>query len=1114
MQSSSSTRNINQYRKHSSPKSSDSSFEQSFDAKIEKSALLAKLDEMTKAIDIYKEIKTKGSYCSSANLSNNPIGVSVSSRNVSSQLLKMNSRTTTSNNTSTQAITKKITNNASMSCLSPKIQQKSDSILEANITPSRKQQQVDVEMRKISHLISVSSDEDLYKKQTQTTQQLKNQDIPNSPSCGQTQDNNENLFTVTTINNSGYENYNTLGNDNYNNNGTGNSTLNLYLDVNTSPNFNNMQNIIDTQNSQRSIDNSSHGKQIQMYDQDTQTKNPELRHQGLQCDLEFHQQSEFIDKHKQQLQTFEEMLSLLKQQLALQQESENELRNQINKMVEEIQVLSQEKYQAISREQQLLQQTEQLVKIVDDQTEELKCKDIQMNQLQDYELKYFDLQRVQSQLTPQIEVERLHDQFENEKKELRKQIEDFQGKLALEFSKKRKAKQEYEEQVASIEQENTYYKEKYLDMKDLLAKCTEQLREFEELNQMRNDVIEKLERENTNLKQILRGGNQSSNHSLPTINQNSIMQTPSVSSLQPSQSSELPAPQLLLSSNQYKNNQLIQSFAAGSQMTPGKEDKSFSLNLQQVNCERSRQMSRDVSRISEKNDISRVTEIEQICQDNDLMEVRKSLGGTLYMSERKASYYNRRNGGDRGGGLTQQLTELQSQMRAGPASQKLTPKGQRNLPKQSTFSNDQHQRMEFQGQEYMTLDAQDNNPQYHTDLELEQARQQDYQQKSQLLSPVQSISQYEQEYKRKRFEQNYLSPNGRDTANIQDSHKLSFGNMKSPIQLSQDPYSQSEAKYTNQKYQKLKHDKENDGCSSALLDQRALQDMSPLLSSRSNYRVQHQQQFENQNKSKQIVTYHNNQFINGNFEPHRQLLNYRDSAPKQQHLIQYSQAQNSLSYRNNQTIQLHAYPQDNRIFRVLASDDELQNRDCQSGLLQGYSNGNNSHLTYSENDTQSSKSRKKPFEYQTNSMLQQNDNSVANTAITHNNYQSSCTFAQIQNESLVYQNNNETQIYGNNDTFVTHISANSKQKSQQSKSSIRDEIKKLHNNINTLRQKMNIPSRTQINNYNHQSEKQPQRSNSGSSSKSTLKGSDESPTHSTRSFPQRNQQQNLIILDE
>jgi len=48
--------------RNSSPNSSDSSFEQSFDAKIEKSALLAKLDEMTKAIDIYKEIKTKGSY--------------------------------------------------------------------------------------------------------------------------------------------------------------------------------------------------------------------------------------------------------------------------------------------------------------------------------------------------------------------------------------------------------------------------------------------------------------------------------------------------------------------------------------------------------------------------------------------------------------------------------------------------------------------------------------------------------------------------------------------------------------------------------------------------------------------------------------------------------------------------------------------------------------------------------------------------------------------------------------------------------------------------------------------------------------------------------------------
>jgi hypothetical protein len=41
-----------------------------------------------------------------------------------------------------------------------------------------------------------------------------------------------------------------------------------------------------------------------------------------------------------------------------------------------------------------------------------------------------------------------------------------------------------------------YFKDKYNELKDLLSNCTEQLRQFEELNTLRNDVIEKLEREN------------------------------------------------------------------------------------------------------------------------------------------------------------------------------------------------------------------------------------------------------------------------------------------------------------------------------------------------------------------------------------------------------------------------------------------------------------------------------------------------------------------------------------------------------------------------------------------------------------------------------------------
>lgn len=45
-----------------------------------------------------------------------------------------------------------------------------------------------------------------------------------------------------------------------------------------------------------------------------------------------------------------------------------------------------------------------------------------------------------------------------------------------------------------------YYKDKCHDLKELLAKCTDQLKDFEELNQMRNDVIEKLEKDNAQLK--------------------------------------------------------------------------------------------------------------------------------------------------------------------------------------------------------------------------------------------------------------------------------------------------------------------------------------------------------------------------------------------------------------------------------------------------------------------------------------------------------------------------------------------------------------------------------------------------------------------------------------
>ena len=57
--------------------------------------------------------------------------------------------------------------------------------------------------------------------------------------------------------------------------------------------------------------------------------------------------------------------------------------------------------------------------------------------------------------------------------ELKKQVEDLQDKLALEFNKKRKAKQEHDEKAVELNEELVYYKEKYHDLKELLAKCTD-----------------------------------------------------------------------------------------------------------------------------------------------------------------------------------------------------------------------------------------------------------------------------------------------------------------------------------------------------------------------------------------------------------------------------------------------------------------------------------------------------------------------------------------------------------------------------------------------------------------------------------------------------------------
>jgi len=59
-----------------------------------------------------------------------------------------------------------------------------------------------------------------------------------------------------------------------------------------------------------------------------------------------------------------------------------------------------------------------------------------------------------------------------EKMELAGQIEDLRDKLALEFNKKRRLKQEYEERVAALTEELHFYKEvKLPEMRDLLASC-------------------------------------------------------------------------------------------------------------------------------------------------------------------------------------------------------------------------------------------------------------------------------------------------------------------------------------------------------------------------------------------------------------------------------------------------------------------------------------------------------------------------------------------------------------------------------------------------------------------------------------------------------------------
>lgn len=95
--------------------------------------------------------------------------------------------------------------------------------------------------------------------------------------------------------------------------------------------------------------------------------------------------------------------------------------------------------------------------------------------------------------------------------ELVSQIEDLREKLAQEFNKKRRMKQDAEERIAALNEELHYYREvKCGEMRDLLANCKQELKEFEELNLLRNDVIERLENENMHLRALVPSSSSSS----------------------------------------------------------------------------------------------------------------------------------------------------------------------------------------------------------------------------------------------------------------------------------------------------------------------------------------------------------------------------------------------------------------------------------------------------------------------------------------------------------------------------------------------------------------------------------------------------------------------------
>ncbi len=145
--------------------------------------------------------------------------------------------------------------------------------------------------------------------------------------------------------------------------------------------------------------------------------------------------------------------------------------------------------------------------MVDEQTRQLKDRDGEIQEIRDNEAQIWERKMHEMQQTMILnDTCRMSSQSTDllivEKMDLMSQVEDLRDKLAVEFNKKRKMRQEYEERVATLTEEVHYYKDvKCAEMSELLATCKMQLRDFEELNAKRNSVIERLESENRELKE-------------------------------------------------------------------------------------------------------------------------------------------------------------------------------------------------------------------------------------------------------------------------------------------------------------------------------------------------------------------------------------------------------------------------------------------------------------------------------------------------------------------------------------------------------------------------------------------------------------------------------------